>query len=191
MHLAQILLGVYFRFDPPPPHTHTFLYMPVLRVSCWSNYLLHFKLKHLPFWVFRYAPAAGTTLQLGVGTCVIDANTWTNTQFKCTVQSVPAGLHPIALTVGAIGLAQALSVVAYKSLLQVSTISPDQGSFAGGTLVTVKGAGFGNAPEQMSISLCGIPCLMVASSYSEATCITSKNRDGVEEIVRSIHHYRG
>lgn len=56
---------------------------------------------------------------------------------------------------------------------QVTALSPSSGGFGGGVPITVTGRGFAALPSgATSVSVCGVPCTLTASTYSSITCTT-------------------
>ena len=62
-------------------------------------------------------------------------------------------------------------------LPSVDSVTPSEGSVAGGTRLTIKGKGFGNDVDRAVVSLDGYECGIEQLSYDEITCITSKARE--------------
>jgi hypothetical protein len=73
---------------------------------------------------------------------------------------------PVALT--------SSSVVTYSLSVtpSVTSISPNNGSSLGGTLVTITGTNFAASAPGVTVTLNGIPCAVQTSSSTSITCIT-------------------
>ena len=57
-------------------------------------------------------------------------------------------------------------------ILQVTSITPDTGSLAGGSLVTITGDGFGTSLTQTNISFGDVNCEVQSVSDTKVECVT-------------------
>ena len=64
-----------------------------------------------------------------------------------------------------------------------TSITPNNGSLAGGTHMLISGSGFSLVSERVSVMLGNIPCQIVSSSVSEISCITGASLAGSDEEV--------
>ena len=53
-------------------------------------------------------------------------------------------------------------------------MSPQTGPSNGGTLLTIKGRGFGNDPALVAVDVDGTPCTVVSVTTDTLTCCTTK-----------------
>jgi hypothetical protein len=58
--------------------------------------------------------------------------------------------------------------------LDVTSVYPRVGSPEGGTLLRVKGSGFGNRVDMISVDIDGVPCEVQAVTNDLVTCITGE-----------------
>ena len=108
-----------------------------------------------------------TSVTIGGVTCA--TTSVSSTSITCTVGSSPAGNQPVVVTVSSVGVSN--SDVQFQYELQVTNVSPAEGSYGGGQLVTVSGDGF-NA-SSISVTVCGQPCQTVSITAStQLTCMT-------------------
>jgi IPT/TIG domain. len=59
------------------------------------------------------------------------------------------------------------------STVDIKSISPNSGSMAGGTLITITGKGFKVAPKDIIIDIAGLPCVVQSNTDTEIVCKTS------------------
>jgi len=100
----------------------------------------------------------GTALDLGNGStydvrigdqaCEVDGASITSTQVKCTLGPTPAGKHRVYFTNGEAGTARASASVIFESVLKVTAVSHEKGSFGGGQLINISGSGFGGGTSR-------------------------------------------
>jgi len=57
----------------------------------------------------------------------------------------------------------------------VTSITPNTGSLAGGTRLSIHGNGFSNVMTRNSVTIGGSPCIITSSSYTTITCITGSS----------------
>ncbi len=118
------------------------------------------------------------TVQIGDHTCQpSDAN---NTFIQCTLDtennfmagvfqmvSVNVESHGFAIRAG-----PTLGSHQFRLLPMITSVSPSQGSQAGGTQVTISGDGF---TDGSVVSIGGSGCTIESVSYTEIVCVTSAN----------------
>ena len=106
---------------------------------------------------------------------------------RCMLEPVPHGNYSLYLSVcppspneSSMCLGRAL--VSFPSPLvspaELTTVSPSDGSVAGGTLLTLSGRGFSSEISKVSVSIGGSVCTVLTSSYSTVTCTTSPGAEG-------------
>jgi len=108
-----------------------------------------------------------TSVEVGGVTCAV--NTVSSTSITCTVGSSPAGYQPVVVEVVSVG--QSNSNIVFQYLLQVTSVTPSQGSYGGGQVLTVVGSGFSGS--DVDVTICNQACQSVTIiSNTQLTCIT-------------------
>ncbi|XP_078542272.1 fibrocystin-L-like [Lissotriton helveticus] len=99
----------------------------------------------------------------------------------CQITSGRAGSFPVVVYIAERGFAQPQpnQTFNFTYKIHVSNISPDRGSPAGGTLLTITGNGF---DEQSQVSVNGNPCDVIASSLTEIQCRTPPGQLGLASV---------
>jgi hypothetical protein len=114
------------------------------------------------------------------GSC--NVTTWRDDQVKCLVGALPAGAYELRVQVP--GMGDIRSPQPFLSLLNVSaagngipveqenvtTVDTLESGFGGGTLLTLRGIGFGAGVGSTTVRVCGQPCAPVSSEYDRVTC---------------------
>ena len=115
---------------------------------------------------------------------------------RCTLEAVPAGNYYLSLTVCpssptessmCLGRALVSSPSPLVSPAQLTTVSPSEGSVAGGTLLTLSGRGFSSESSEVSVSIGGSVCTVLTASYSTLTCATSPGTEGTHTVLVTSH----
>lgn len=134
-----------------------------------------------------------------IGGQICAVQTVNPTTCQCTLGATPAGTHEIYLTNHATGTARVNGVV-FQSILSVTSVDVDHGSYGGGHDITITGYGFGGGEtivrrrrdgawggwivydygteevEQSqlgtSVTLCDQDCVVTESSYNRIVCTT-------------------
>lgn len=114
--------------------------------------------------------------------CVVLSSS--DTEITCTLPVKPAGRYQVLVIVERLGYARADNAggadITYD--LSVSDFSPKSGGYGGGVVLTLRGHGFPTSSQQRStdsdvnITLCGIPCSVIASNLSALSCVLSSSR---------------
>lgn len=71
----------------------------------------------------------------------------------------------------------------------VTDVSPETGSIAGGTLVTIVGSGFSPVADRMNVLLGDRSCTIRSSTYSVITCVSSGGVGEGGEVVVTVNEY--
>ena len=71
----------------------------------------------------------------------------------------------------------------------VTDVSPETGSTAGGTLVTIMGSGFSPVADRMNVLLGDRSCIIRSSTYSVITCVSSGGVGEGGEVVVTVNEY--
>lgn len=58
--------------------------------------------------------------------------------------------------------------------LDIESVSPATGGMNGGTLLSIKGKGFGAAKKNIKIDIAGLPCEVQSNTKDEIICKTGK-----------------
>ena len=98
---------------------------------------------------------------------VLEAN---SSRIVCAAPEPAAGTHNLQLYVR--GLGYATGTFSLKSSLQITSVRPLSGSIYGGTLVTIRGTGFGNTADFVQVSVGGAACAVSTVSNQMITCVT-------------------
>ena len=96
------------------------------------------------------------TVQIGGSECNVSPSLSTNTSIICSLGVNFVGNHSISIHVYPYGLASITSSATFEYSLRLYNLSVTQGSFAGGNVVTLYGAGFD--PSNTCILICGKEC---------------------------------
>ena len=56
--------------------------------------------------------------------------------------------------------------------LQVDSVTPGNGSIAGGTVLTIEGAGFSSNTEDVHVTVGGVTCDLQSASFEKLECVT-------------------
>ena len=115
------------------------------------------------------------TVTLGsTSPCAVRSAAPDGTAINVTCQAPSAGTHRLHVHRQGYGNANTSTIPELTMYLSVSSITPATGSLAGGTTLTVTGEGFSVHTADMSVSVCGEPCDIVASASSSSSlkCVT-------------------
>lgn len=102
-------------------------------------------------------------MNVGLVACSVTAATLTSITATCTP---PSGTQPIQVFISGKGYASGQVTITTTFTASGAT---GQGSFAGGTLISLTGSGLG--PETR-VSVCGFPCEVDTATYSALTCVS-------------------
>ncbi|XP_072177767.1 fibrocystin-L-like [Diadema setosum] len=106
------------------------------------------------------------------------ATSTSTTSLECTVGAHSAGTYTVEVHVKGKGNAESTSMFEYD--LSVSDVSPNEGSFGGGRLLTINGSGFDSQTSQVYI--CNNPCSIEDSTGSYILCEVPPNYASGEEL---------
>ncbi|XP_048575327.1 fibrocystin-L-like isoform X2 [Nematostella vectensis] len=114
---------------------------------------------------------SGVKIMIGAKECVRISNT--DTQIKCTVPMSEAGSFPITIEIPNKGFSLIPGEFAnFEYKLKITSISPQSGSMAGGTELTINGEGFSADLAGNVVTVGGKPCRVTAASETSVTCVT-------------------
>ncbi|XP_069478237.1 fibrocystin-L-like [Ambystoma mexicanum] len=104
-----------------------------------------------------------SAISVTIGDVSCDITTINDTELLCTVGSHAGGIFPVELYDLQRGNAQTSAYFTYE--LSIQSVSPGQGSFGGGLVLTVSGSGFDALTS--SVFVCDVPCTVdILSSTS-------------------------
>ena len=112
------------------------------------------------------------TIGAGANASACTVTSFTSGGITCLVGDLPAGVHPVSVTVPGRGLASGGGVFTFQGT--ITGVVPTEGSTAGGTLLRVIGAGFfqGAFAGANVVTVGGVACAVVGAAPGEVTCIT-------------------
>ena len=117
---------------------------------------------------------AGTTVTLDGDACT--GPTITSTQITCTTPAHSSGVVDLTVTLPSSLLATSTGAYTFDSIPVINTVTPDEGVFSGGTLITIDGVDFING---ITATLGGSACTTVNFVNSgQVTCVTPANTVG-------------
>ncbi|XP_076824499.1 fibrocystin-L-like isoform X2 [Clavelina lepadiformis] len=110
-----------------------------------------------------------TAGQVLIGDVAATVSSWSDTSINIMTPSLAAGTYYLKVVVGEDGCAGFPQSVTYE--FSISSITPDKGSLAGGTTVTLTGSGFTN---DTAVRIGDVTCgdVIVTSDNSLLTCVT-------------------
>ncbi|KAL7883851.1 hypothetical protein SRHO_G00015090 [Serrasalmus rhombeus] len=109
----------------------------------------------------------GSSVLIGGVDCAV--LNWTNENITCLLPSLPPGVYDVSVGMGNRGYPQ------IRYVLQVSGLSPQQGSLYGGTTVTITGSGFSPDLTDNTVTLGGTRCEVTAAWDHQLKCVTQKD----------------
>uniref|UniRef100_A0A8C6RMA5 Fibrocystin-L n=1 Tax=Nannospalax galili TaxID=1026970 RepID=A0A8C6RMA5_NANGA len=127
-----------------------------------------------------FSSTSAVSISVGPTSCSllsVDEN-----EIKCQILNGSAGHVPVVVSIADVGLAQNVEGEGFHFVYQsqISHISPDSGSLAGGTLLTVSGFGFS---ENSTVLVGNETCKMIEGDLTRITCKTPKRIEGTVDIL--------
>ena len=92
---------------------------------------------------------------------------WNDTVIIATIGMLPAGAHPVRVTIGECGATERTT---FFSNLNITALSYTSTGYGGGVPLTISGFGFGNYISTINISLCNVPCNVTSTTYNSVVC---------------------
>lgn len=111
------------------------------------------------------------TVTIGGKTCSVTKSA--SSHITCTVGQLVGGQHEVAVQVNNEGFASSSGKVIFTYVVTINSVSPQRGSIAGGTVLTIKGDGFGDVAEKSTVTLGDSLCVVLNSNLTIIKCITS------------------
>ncbi len=112
--------------------------------------------------------AALISISVGDAPCVISSIT--DTSIDCTLGEGAAGTYNLTLLHTSLGLASSSGVAALELGFRVDTVGPLQGSVAGGSLLSITGAGFSRVPASNNVRVGEALCTVVTATPNSIAC---------------------
>ena len=106
--------------------------------------------------------ASLSAVLVGYDTCAVTSQS--GTSIVCTVPGNTASTVPVQVLFADVGFASNTTALTFTHLLRIASITPAQGSYAGGSTLTLTGSGFGALPTDNLVTLNGLPALVVSTS---------------------------
>ena len=97
---------------------------------------------------------------------------------SCAVPHQAAGRKGLGVSSKPEGRASNVDGYHFTVQAKASSVSPTGGSLAGGTIVTITGAGFSYNSEEVDVTMGQTKCQILSSSFTEITCITHSHSGG-------------
>ncbi|XP_063605340.1 fibrocystin-L-like [Penaeus indicus] len=112
---------------------------------------------------------SGTDGYVMVGEEMCEPSTWAAASITCTLPPLSPGVHPVTVYTGSRGFASGSASVTYT--LKVTSYSSATGSVKGGTIMVIRGEGFGSNCSFLQVDLGdGVMCDVTECSDTEVTC---------------------
>ena len=119
------------------------------------------------------------------GNSCTNTTVFSNTQISCTTPAGTAGAKDISVYVEGYYTGNLSSAFTYNAPFALTSVTPNNGSTAGGTSITLNGSGFLNTPSHLQISIGGSNCTSInVVSSTQVTCVTpSAGITGAKDVV--------
>ena len=115
-------------------------------------------------------------MNVTIGGVICHVTSASLTTIKCTAGQSIGGFHEVVVKIANKGFAKPASgKVTFVYQVMVSSIQPARGSSGGGTLVAIKGNGFGVTSNGTHVTIGGSICDVINSSLTELSCVTSSH----------------
>uniref|UniRef100_S4RUK3 Polycystic kidney and hepatic disease 1 (autosomal recessive)-like 1 n=1 Tax=Petromyzon marinus TaxID=7757 RepID=S4RUK3_PETMA len=133
----------------------------------------------------------GGTVTVGEAACPVQR--WTETAIDCLLPSLPPAVYPIHVSLGAWGFVPFSPGVksTVEFVLRVTDVQPRGGSLYGGTRVTITGDGFSSNATSNNVTIGGVPCVVLSSSWSRLECLSLGTATTHTVTNRGIHRSLG
>ena len=109
-----------------------------------------------------------STVMLASTSCPVTAAS--DTEITCTLPSLSGGSYSVVVNNPALGNSN--MDIKHSVELLISSVSPNTGSFGGGTTLTVTGAGFSPLAE---VKVCSLPATILTASTTSLTVLSPMN----------------
>ena len=111
-----------------------------------------------------------------IGRSVCPVTSSNLTTIKCTAGQSIGGSHEVVVKIANKGFAKPSGgKISFHYQVSVSGVQPARGSIGGGTLVNIKGNGFGTTSNDSCVTIGGSICNVFNSTVTEIWCVTSSH----------------
>ncbi|CAM2722167.1 unnamed protein product [Rotaria socialis] len=118
-----------------------------------------------------------------VGNIQCSINSISTTSITCTLGSSSAGLQPVRVYVA--GAGNSNTDILFTYILQITSVTPAQGSYGGGQTIQVTGDGFNTT--NLSVSVCNRSCQIVTVvSNTQISCVTPSATPSISDTLCSL-----
>ncbi|XP_072530724.1 PKHD1 like 1, tandem duplicate 1 [Salminus brasiliensis] len=102
---------------------------------------------------------------------------WASENITCLLPTLPPGLYNVSVSMGNRGYPEISAGVdtTIEYVLQVTSLSPQQGSLYGGTTVTITGSGFSPVLTDNTVTLGDSRCEVIAAWNNKLECVSQKD----------------
>jgi hypothetical protein len=122
-----------------------------------------------------------TSVSIGNVPCTI--NSVSSTSIMCTVNSSPAGNQSVIVQVTSVG--QSNSNINFVYSLQLTNVTPSEGSYGGGQSLTIRGDGFNGS--NVDVTVCNQLCQSVSIvSNTQLICVTPSSTVSVSDTTCNV-----
>ena len=133
--------------------------------------------------------------QVEVGDVLCEVVSANASSIVCSLPALPAGGYPLSLTVCPLSPTPssycpgraAIMTTPLISPAELTSLTPRQGSVAGGTLLLISGLGFSSDSAEVAVIIGGELCSLTSSSYTSIECITTANAEGTYDVMVTSH----
>ncbi|XP_067950540.1 fibrocystin-L-like [Watersipora subatra] len=123
--------------------------------------------------------ASENLVQVGDANCVVDSST--DTQIVCDLEAGAIATHTVDVFVNSLGKADSSITFDYNAG-SVDSVSPSEGSEAGGTYITLTGSGFASGT---TVTVGGASCEVMSITPSQIVCETPSG-SGTADVVANM-----
>ena len=130
-----------------------------------------------------------------VGGYVCEVTSANSTSLQCLLEALPAGSYSLSLTVCPISPTigsycpgkASVNVASLTTPDEITAVSPQVGSIAGGTRLSIYGTGFSSDFSEVFVIIGAKECIVVSSSYSQIECVTMANNADTYDVIVTSH----
>ncbi|XP_030644362.1 PKHD1 like 1, tandem duplicate 1 [Chanos chanos] len=114
---------------------------------------------------------------------------WSDNNITCLLPILPAAIYDVHVQVGNRGYPKISEGVnaTIEYILEVTSLTPLQGSLFGGTKVTVSGSGFSPNVSDYRVSMGGRHCEVISASEHQLECITQTGEQTITVTNQGSH----
>ncbi|KAG9339164.1 hypothetical protein JZ751_024022 [Albula glossodonta] len=114
---------------------------------------------------------------------------WSSSNITCLLPQLPPAMYEVHVQVGTWGYATTNNGTnaTIEYILEVTSVSPMQGSLYGGTKVTIGGSGFSSSMSDNRVSMGGTWCDITFASENQLECVTESKEQTHTVTNRGSH----